>query len=161
MIANPPQIELREVREDDLPLFFEHQLDPEANHMAAFTVEDPSDRDAFMEKWTMLRASDAVNWRAIVTGDELAGSIVAFDMFGDREISYGLGRRLWGKGIATAALRLFLSVEQSRPLHARAVADNLGSIRVLEKCGFKRIGHDKGFANARGKEIEEVIMRLD
>ena len=29
---------LRDVVEDDLPLFFDYQLDPGANHMAAFTA---------------------------------------------------------------------------------------------------------------------------
>ena len=44
------------------------------------------------------------------------------------------------------------------PIYARASKDNLASIRVLEKCGFKITGHGKGFANARGKEIEEVVL---
>ena len=48
-----------------------------------------------------------------------------------------------------------------RPLYARAAKDNFASLRVLEKCGFTRIGEDKGFANARGEEIEEFMLRLD
>jgi hypothetical protein len=31
---------------------------------------------------------------------------------------------------------------------------------VLGKCGFVLKGYDKGFANARGEEIEEVILEL-
>jgi len=38
--------------------------------------------------------------------------------------------------------------------------DNIASVRVLEKCGFVISGYDQGFANARGEEIEEVIMIL-
>ena len=38
--------------------------------------------------------------------------------------------------------------------------DNLASLRVLEKCGFVVIGREKGFANARGMEIEEVVLEL-
>lgn len=42
-------ITLRDVNEGDLPIFFEQQLDPDANQMAAFTApRDPADRDAFM-----------------------------------------------------------------------------------------------------------------
>jgi RimJ/RimL family protein N-acetyltransferase len=47
-----------------------------------------------------------------------------------------------------------------RPLHARAAADNIASVRVLEKCGFVVTGHDRGFANARGTEIDEVLLTL-
>jgi RimJ/RimL family protein N-acetyltransferase len=38
--------------------------------------------------------------------------------------------------------------------------DNQGSQKVLEKCGFVKIGTDKGFANARQAEIEEYIYKL-
>jgi len=47
-----------------------------------------------------------------------------------------------------------------RPLYARAAKDNTTSIRILNKCGFKLIGHERGFANARGIEIEEVVLEL-
>jgi RimJ/RimL family protein N-acetyltransferase len=33
-------------------------------------------------------------------------------------------------------------------------------LRVLEKCGFIRIGTNRDFAHARGKEIEEVLLKL-
>jgi hypothetical protein len=33
---------LRDVIEDNLLVFFEQQLDPEANHMAAFAAKDPA-----------------------------------------------------------------------------------------------------------------------
>jgi hypothetical protein len=42
---------LRDVIEDDLPIFFEQQLDSDANYMVAFTAENPSDRDAFSAHW--------------------------------------------------------------------------------------------------------------
>jgi hypothetical protein len=31
---------------------------------------------------------------------------------------------------------------------------------VLEKCGFVFVSEDKGFANARGEEIAEVVLEL-
>jgi hypothetical protein len=37
-----------------------------------------------------------------------------------------------------------------RPIFARAARDNIGSIRVLQKCDFKIIGKNKDFANGRG-----------
>ena len=62
--------------------------------------------------------------------------------------------------MATRALAAFVGGLAARPLLARAAADNAASIRVLEKCGFVLVGRDRGFANARGAEIEEVVMEL-
>src|SRR5215813_8725205 len=45
------KITLRATRESDLQTFFEYQLDPIANRMAAFTAKDPTDRDACMTRW--------------------------------------------------------------------------------------------------------------
>ena len=44
-------VQLREVDLRDLPIFFEFQLDPDANQMAAFTSKDPSNREAFEAHW--------------------------------------------------------------------------------------------------------------
>jgi RimJ/RimL family protein N-acetyltransferase len=46
-------------------------------------------------------------------------------------------------------------------VYARAASDNVGSLRVLEKAGFRPVGVDRGFAPGRGEEIEETILRLD
>jgi RimJ/RimL family protein N-acetyltransferase len=39
--------------------------------------------------------------------------------------------------------------------------DNLASRRVLEKNGFTLSGQGRGYSNARGSEVEELILRLD
>jgi RimJ/RimL family protein N-acetyltransferase len=80
---------------------------------------------------------------------------------GEREVTYWIGRSYWGKGIATCGLDAFLAVDRSRPLHARVAHDNVGSRRVLEKCGFRVVGTEQGFAEARSGEIEEFVLRLD
>jgi ribosomal-protein-alanine N-acetyltransferase len=68
---------------------------------------------------------------------------------------------LFGKGVATKALQMFLNIEPKRPLYGHAAFDNYGSQKVMENCGFVRIGTETGFANARQAEIEEVVYRLD
>ena len=47
---------LRDVEPGDLTAFFEYQLDPAANHMAAFTAKDPTDREAFDARWERVLA---------------------------------------------------------------------------------------------------------
>ncbi|NQV07764.1 GNAT family N-acetyltransferase, partial [bacterium] len=73
---------------------------------------------------------------------------------------YWIDRAHWGKGFATAALSAFLAEAPERPMMARAAADNAASVRVLEKCGFAVVGHDRFHANARGEEIDEIVMTL-
>jgi len=153
---------LRDVLEDDLDVLFEHWTDPESNRVAAFTAEDPHDRGAFDERWRRIRESDATCARAIDVDGVVVGSIGSWDNDGKREVTYWLGREHWGKGLATRALAEFIAeVERNRPLYAATAHDNIGSQRVLEKCGFRRFGTGRGFANARGDEIDEVLFRLD
>ncbi len=151
---------LRDVTAGDLPILFEQQLDPEANYMAAFTSRDPADRDAFMAHWAKILADESIIKQTILADGQVAGSIGSFEQFGEREVGYWIGRQFWGKGIATKALAAFLGHVKQRPLHARAVKDNIASLRVLQKCGFTICGEDKGFAGARGMEVEEYILVL-
>jgi len=54
-----------------------------------------------------------------------------------------------------------LKIVDVRPIYARAASDNVGSLRVLTRAGFRPIGTDTGYAAARGAEIEETILRLE
>jgi RimJ/RimL family protein N-acetyltransferase len=153
---------LREVEDPDLDVLFEHATDREAIRMAAFTSADPDDRGAFDARWARLRRDSTTTNRVIEIGGRVVGHIASFDLDGQREVTYWIGRQHWGKGIATRALQEFLMrIEAARPLHARAAIDNAGSIRVLEKCGFTRVGYGRGFAHGRDEDTEEVVLRLD
>ena len=155
-----PHITLRAVRPADLPVFFDYQQDPIANEMAAFTAKDPTDWEAFLAHWEKIQADKTISLKTILFQDQVAGYLTCHSWFGDPEVSYWIGRNFWGQGIATQALNLFLAEVTTRPLFARAAKDNAASLRVLEKCGFEPYGKDQGFANARGREIEEIILRL-
>ncbi|MEU6142060.1 GNAT family N-acetyltransferase [Streptomyces sp. NPDC047081] len=150
---------LREVHDSDLPVFFRQMNDPEALHMAAFTAKDPADRDAFEAHWKRIRASDAVI-RTILADGDVVGSTAVYGEPGEREVTYWVDRAYWGRGVATAALRGLLTEVPERPMYARAAADNAASRRVLEKCGFRITATATGFANARGAEIDEVVLTL-
>ena len=153
---------LREVLDEDLVVLFEQWADPVAAHMAAFTPPDHMDRDAFERRWARLRADDTVLNRAILVDGDVVGTIGSWGDPGEREITYWIGRSYWGRGIATAALAVFLAtIESTRPLHARVAQDNVASRRVLEKCGFRVVGTERGFAGARSAEIDEFVLRLD
>lgn len=152
-------ITLREVVEADLPTFFEQQCDPEANWMAAFTAKDPTNRDAFFAHWKRIQTAESVVVRTIVVEGTVAGHVMSYVADGRIEVTYWIGKEFWGQRIATRALAEFLdTVNGSRPIHARAAKDHTASLRVLEKCGFTQIGAARGFANARGQEIDEWLL---
>ena len=141
---------LRDVIDSDLPIFFEQQNDPVANQMAAFPARD---REAFMAHWVKILADKSNILKTILYDEQVAGNVVSWEHLDEgreREVGYWLGREYWGKGIATRALSLFLEHVTARPLYAYVVKHNLASIRVLEKCGFKKMG----------EKDEDVILIL-
>lgn len=159
--TNCGDVRLRPPTAADLPIFFQHEQDPAALHMAAFTPRDPADHAAFMAHWQRIMASQHVVIRTILVAGQVAGHVLSY-ADGERwEISYWLGREYWGRGLATCTLAAFLEEFTHRPLYGRAAADNRPSIRVMEKCGFVVIGQERGFANARGADIDELVLRLD
>jgi RimJ/RimL family protein N-acetyltransferase len=154
------EIILRPSEISDLENLFTFQLDHEANYLAAFTSKDPSDKPAYFQKYTKLFNDPAINNQTIIVNNIIAGSIAKFEIEGEAEITYWIDKKFWGRGIATKALRYLLKIENARPIYGRVAFDNFGSQKVLEKCGFVKIGSDKGFANARQAEIEEFIYKL-
>ncbi|MCX4785933.1 GNAT family N-acetyltransferase [Streptomyces sp. NBC_01221] len=154
------RVSLREVREGDLPSFFVFMSDPESVRTAAFTSEDPTDRHAFDAHWRRVLADRSVVIRTVVADGVVVGNTGAYGPPDDRQVTYWIDRAHWGRGLATAALRALLDVVPDRPLHARAAADNTGSRRVLEKCGFAVTGRDHGYAHARGEDTDELLFTL-
>ncbi|MFE2292848.1 GNAT family N-acetyltransferase [Streptomyces sp. NPDC059452] len=153
-------ISLREVLDSDLPTFWEHLSDPEAQYVAAVTRKYHYERAHFDTYWASIRSNPEVLMRAVLADDEVVGHAAVYGPPNEREVTYWIGRKHWGRGIATAALTLLIDGVGTRPLHAHAAADNAGSIRVLEKCGFVITGHGRGFGQARGGEIDEVLLTL-
>ena len=150
------KIHIREVTESDLPILYEQQLDPEATAMAAFPSRD---HDAFMAHSAKIMANQMNIFKAILCNGQLVGSLVSWEMEGEWEVGYWLGKEYWGKGIATQAVTEYVNSVQTRPLMAHVARHNVGSRRVLEKCGFTVIGEDK-YTNPAGVEVEEFVLKL-
>jgi RimJ/RimL family protein N-acetyltransferase len=154
-------VSLRPLEASDLAIFFDHQRDPLAMHMVAFASRDPNDRDAFLAHWTRTSALPTVVHRTILADGAVAGYVAKFEHQELPEVCYVLGREHWGRGIATRALAMLLEEVEVRPLYASVAHDNIGSRRVLEKCGFREIARARALAEARGnEEIEEIRYEL-
>jgi RimJ/RimL family protein N-acetyltransferase len=154
-------IALRPVSDDDLNPLFDQMRDPESVWMAAFTPDDPDDKSAFETHMAKVRSLPDINMRAVTRDGQLVGSIAAFVVDGETEVTYWIDRAAWGRGIASRALLLLMDVVPTRPLHARAASDNVASLRVLQEASFMIIGTENSFAPGRKGHIEETILRKD
>ena len=101
-------VQLREVLQSDLPVFFENQADEDASRLAAVASRD---REAFEAHWARILADPTTTIRTILFDGEVAGNVLSFERDGLRELGYWISRAFWGKGIATAAVAAFLDVD--------------------------------------------------
>lgn len=153
-----PAVHLRSVEDRDLDVFFDHQADPQAVEMAAFPSRD---KVQFAEHWAKIRADETLVTRTIVADGMVAGNIGSWQENGQQLLGYWVGRECWGRGVATQALTLFVDVVSIRPLYAHVAVHNVGSIRVLDKGGFRRDLVQEAKAPAPDDGIEEFIFVLN
>jgi RimJ/RimL family protein N-acetyltransferase len=79
------------------------------------------------------------------------------------EIGYWLGEPYWGKGYATEATTALIDLAFSNldleQLYISAQTRNAGSLRVIEKCGFKHTGSAMGVSGIDGDvQVECFVM---
>jgi RimJ/RimL family protein N-acetyltransferase len=148
-----PEILLRNVVETDLPLLFAFQREPEACQMVVWR---PREEAEFYEHWrNNILANPEVIMQAVEWDNHLVGHVAAFTRDGRRLIGYWFGKRYWGRGIATAAVRAFLvAKEKTRPLSAFVAVENPGSFRVLQKCGFRHVEDLVGSDGVEERRLE-------
>jgi [ribosomal protein S5]-alanine N-acetyltransferase len=77
------------------------------------------------------------------------------------EVGYWLGEEYWGRGIVTEALqmltRYLLAEAQLLRLFALPLADNAGSVRVLEKAGYEREGLLRASCVKYGERRDQLL----
>jgi RimJ/RimL family protein N-acetyltransferase len=152
-MGRPPRISLRVVEPADFEGFYVDQADPEAAAMAAFTARP---KPAFMKHWADILEDETVTARTVIADGEAVGHVVTWPEGEHRLLGYWVSKRHWGKGIATDALQQFLAEAPERPLRAIVATHNMGSIRVLERCGFSLTETRRSPADG----VEEHVMDL-
>lgn len=105
---------------------------------------------------------------AIEVDGRAAGGIGLDHLHGERRLGAGIGYwlayRLWGQGIVTDALGVFVGYAfKSFPvdrLQASVYGWNPASARVLEKCGFQLEGRLRGAIIKQDKVTDELLYGL-
>ncbi len=157
------RVSLREVWDEDLPIFFGYLQDPHAQSMAASTFEDYADTQAFTSFWSKLRRNEDATVRTITIdgSHDPAGHISVAPSDEGLQVRYWVDRSLWGRGVATGALRAILDEVKARPIFAHISRSNEPGASVLLNNGFNLAGEESGFDNNKGRMIDELIYRLE
>lgn len=137
--VDPAAVALRAVRTTDLDQFFADQADPQS---AALAVVPARSRPEFLSHWAKISADPRVVLRTITASGDPVGNALSFVRDGHRHIGYRISRAHWGRGVASTALPLLLHEISERPLIATVAEHNAGSIRVLEKSGFRYVSSE-------------------
>jgi RimJ/RimL family protein N-acetyltransferase len=160
---------LRPYQPDDIPRLCALADDAAVADRLTGLFPHPYDLRAAL-RWVSRQRELAPPRNLVIAGpDGLCGGVgiersLVPDYAHDAELGYWLGRRYWGRGLATAAVAAFLpwaaEVHGLARLTARVFADNPASRRVLEKCGFAREGVLRRAARKHGRELDVLIYGI-
>lgn len=123
-----------------------------------------ADGKAFISFCT--KAQQTTNY-AIVLKDSAIGNI-SLEIGTDikqrsAELGYWIGEQYWNKGYTTVALQQIIQIAKTtsvRRLFAEVIEENIASIRILEKCGFKQEGYFSESIYKNGKFYNSYIYAL-
>lgn len=155
---HPPTI--IEGKQVDLCRFSESHADDLYRHIRSKAVArwgfvkttQPSNRAAALQwirrmqrRW---RAGKQYNYGIILKeSEQLVGGVDFYSVDWHNKkagLGYWLHEKYWNNGFMTEAVRLMLPIGfkhlRFRRIHARVFEPNVGSCRVLEKCGFHKEG---------------------
>jgi RimJ/RimL family protein N-acetyltransferase len=167
MIVRGVVCTLRPWRADDVGVLPRVANDPEVARYMNHRFPSPYTR-ADAAAWIRLKLDerDLLHWAIDVDG-ELAGGIGlirgVLEHAGNVAIGYWIGRRFWGRGIASDALRALSAhaIETLRPrrLWANVMGANAASARVLEKAGYLREAVlARAIVDRQGNAHDELIF---
>lgn len=129
------------MRHEDVPCLYDLECTEACARMAGVK---PRTREVFDALWGAIFADAGVTPRVIELplphGVEIIGAVNVFQRDGKNFLGYMIFPEHWGKGVASFAVSEMLKEDLRRPLYASALRSNVGSIRVLEKHGFRLIG---------------------
>jgi [ribosomal protein S5]-alanine N-acetyltransferase len=114
--------------------------------------------------WIAKQPSPTV-WAIEVNGEAVGGIGIELHTDVERvsaEVGYWLGEAMWGRGIATEALKAVTAEAFKRfditRLYALPFADHAASVRVLEKAGYVREGHLRRSAIKDGNVRDQLLF---
>lgn len=142
---------LRKVRKEDaIPMFNNWANDPEVTKYLTWNPHENIEiTKMIIDSW-LEEENNPKTFRYMITlkdSGELIGSIDVVRYIDDNpEIGYCLSKKYWNQGLMTEVCKEFTKYLFNigfKKIFINAVKENIGSNRVIEKCGFKFTHQEK------------------
>ncbi len=143
--------------EDAEPMFKNWASDPEVTKYLTWNPHDNIEVTKIIINHWLEEEKDPNTFRFVITLKDIGEPVGLIDVVdyidGSPEIGYCLSRKYWNQGYMTEACKAFIkylfNVGFNKVL-IEAVVENIGSNRVIEKCGFtfthqERLEHQSSF----------------
>ncbi len=151
VVIETERLFLRTFTEDDAPLIYELNLDPEVTRYTLDPVTGLAHAKKILEEVILPQYALynhgrwAVHLKSTLEFIGWCGLKLRPDR-NEVDLGYRFQKKYWGNGYATesayACLKYGFEELSLHEIIGRALPENLGSIRVLEKCGMEYIGEE-------------------
>ncbi|MDI6739387.1 MAG: GNAT family N-acetyltransferase [Candidatus Edwardsbacteria bacterium] len=159
-----PRLRLRAFSLNDAPDMFEYASDPEVTrYVFWFPHESIQASIEFLNRHVQLAQNGEVtSWAMEHRADGKMIGTCGFVWWrpehGKAEIAFAISRKYWNKGLTTeavnACIRFGFETMQLNRIEARCMPDNVGSERVMQKCGMSCEGTFRQTMLVKGKYID-------
>lgn len=124
-----------------------------------------SDAESFLEHVLGTPWEEEANWAVTLNGRVIGGTALSTNEGGLGELGYSISPDHWNRGVATEAARGMLDyafwVSPLEGVEAIADARNVGSWRVMEKLGMRRVALEEGVRRDRtGAVVDQVRYQI-
>jgi ribosomal-protein-alanine N-acetyltransferase len=156
---------LRRIHADDAAAYDAYRADPEVTRYTSINAANEPATLAFPALDNGFKDKRSIRWAiAHKATNEMAGDCGFFEInqpHARAEVGYVIARAHWGRGVGTAALLAMVRWGyETLALHrieAIIHPENVASLRVAEKAGFKREGTMRGRTLIRGAYSDMVL----
>jgi RimJ/RimL family protein N-acetyltransferase len=162
---------IREFRDDDWPAVLAYQSDPLYLRYYEWTDRSPEAVREFVQMFLdHQQAQPRIKFQLAVTlkeNNQLIGNCgIRMETAGatEADIGFELAPQHWSKGFATEAARAIVAFGFTElgvhRIWAHAVADNVGSAKVLEKVGMQREGRLREKEYYKGRWWDTLLFAI-
>jgi len=164
------RLTLRDLRDNDFALFWELESHPETYRFESTQPKADSTQNYLAHARADALQTPRLRYRLAVTlrpADEVRGRVTLAllnDSIREWEIGWATHPELWGRGIATEAAHRLIEFAFTKLRAHRVVAfshaQNLASLRVMEKLSMQQDGHLRETRLWQGSWVDEVVFSL-